>query len=275
MTENLIMEDATILIIRLTPEELAALYEQATEPSIEIPYTEILPGYSEGERELATDVARRGLIARQLLEPDDEEGFTLHPMALAIAGGSLLADSSIVILSQTETEEFGSIQFHQYGEDIYLTHTYLPDGLHEFGIFIDEVTYHQAILQAIQFLDSAELTCPPGELSTELLDRVFEQAGEGNTKAILGILKESALSKQTAKQLASTLSEPFTIKTITKLNHEDRTEPERQELTFLQSSIGLWHLQPIAGDADEVLVSLQPTSVSEFQERVQALIEIS
>ena len=63
MTENLIMEDATVLTIRLTPEELVVLYEHATDPSIELPYSDLLPEYSEAERELATEVARRGLIA--------------------------------------------------------------------------------------------------------------------------------------------------------------------------------------------------------------------
>ncbi len=275
MTENEITEDVTVLTIRLTPEELAVLYEQATDPSIELPYSDLLPGYSEAERELVTEVARRGLIARELLEPDEEQGYTLHPMALGIVGGSLLADSSAVVLSQTNTEEIGSIDFHQYGEEIYLAHFETPEGLHEFDLFVDETTYQQAILTALQLIDPAELTCPPGELSTELLDRAFDQAGEGGAEAVLKVLDETSLSEDTAQQLAITLGAPFAVKTITMLNGEGETGPEGQELAFLQGSNGLWHLQAIADDEDQALVLLQPMSATESHEKVQALIKVS
>lgn len=275
MTENLIMEDATILIIRLTPEELVVLYEQATDPSIETPYSDLLPGYSEAERKLATEVARRGLIARQLLESDGDGGFTAHPMALAIVGCSLLADSSAVVLTQTITEEIGSIDFHRYGEEIYLAHTQSTDGMHEFDIFVDEATFHRAILEAMQLLDPVELTCPPGELSSELLNRAIEQAGEGDAEAVLRILNESSLSEDTAQQLATTLDGPFAVKTITMLNDEGDTSSEERALAFLQSSNGLWHLQAISDDVDEAFVSLQPMSASESHEKVRELIRIS
>ena len=275
MTENQIVEDPTVLTIRLTLEELAVLYEQATDPSVEIPYSDILPGYSEAERKLVTDVARRGLIARELLEPDDEQGYTLHPMALGIVGGRLLADSSAVVLSQTSTDKIGSIEFHRYGDEVYLAHLETPEGLHEFDLFVDEATYHQAILAALQLIDPAELTCPPGELSTELLGRAFDQAGEGGADAVLKVLDGTSLSEDTAQQLATTLGEPFAVKTITMLNGEGDTSPQGQELAFLQGSNGLWHLQAIADDEDEPRVSLQPMSATESREKVQALIKSS
>lgn len=275
MTENLIMEDATVLTIRLTPEELVVLYEHATDPSIELPYSDLLPEYSDAERELVTEVARRGLIARELLEPNEEQGYILHPMALGIVGGSLLADSSAEVLSQTNTEEIGSIEFHRYGDELYVAHTKLPDGLHEFDLFVDEATFQQAILGALQLLDPAELTCPPAQLSAEQLDRAFDQAWEGEADAVLEILNESDLSEDTAQQLASTLDGAFAVRTITMLKGGGDTGEEKRELAFLQGGNGLWHLQAIADGEDEARVSLQPISASESHEKVQALIKVS
>lgn len=270
MADNQSAEDPVALSVRLTPEELVVLYEESIDRSAAIPYSDLLPDYSESERELATDVARRSLIARQLLQSDGNGGLAPHPMALAIVGCTVLAKGMITVFAQLDNGEIRSVDFHHYRDEVYLAHSESQDGYHAFDLYVDEATFHQAILGSLQFEASPDLSCPPGELSGEQLERIVDLARERDSKAVLAALKESSLEKETINELAKSLKGPFVIKTISLLNGEDDESPGERELVFLQGDNGLWNLE--TASAGEDLVSLKPISVTDSHEKVQNLI---
>lgn len=266
-------EEASILRIRLTPEELAVLFQEATGPEAEAPTDDILPNYSEEQLGLVLDVALRGLIARELLHPDGEGGVTLHSLAIGIVGCSLLADGSVTIRSQAHGGEIRRREFQAHKDEVWLAHAETEEGLHMFDFFVDESAYHQAILAAPQFGQLAALACPPGELSLESFDRVLASASGGDGKKVAAQLGDSPLAEKTATHLARTLEGPYELKTITAIDKVEGSVSKEDGLTFIQSQDGLWQVG--VETQGKGTVSIQSLSAEESLEKVQALVGLS
>lgn len=262
-------EESEVLSIRLTAEELVVVYELTTESPAQVPIADLLPDLGEEELQFARQYARRSLLARDLIEADGEAGYTLHPLLYGLAGARLLADSTTFLMSQADTGEMDRIEFQRYGEEIFLAHSETTDGLHEFQLFADEAAFRRGLLRALRVTGEKAAKCPAGELSQEELGRILGIARHGKAEAVLEALLDTPLPAKTARALASSLNPPFVIKTVTILNRDNGDE---QELVFLESSGGLWHVHANPSGASESEVAVIPLRAAEAEEKVKSFL---
>jgi hypothetical protein len=267
------VEEPTAYVIRLTAEELTALYKLSTLPSAEIPYSDLLPQYSAEQREVAIEVARRSLIVRQLLVPNDDGELELHPLALAVVGGALLAKRSLVVRTQSSTGEVESRDFRTYGNEVYLAHVEQPDDLHEFAIFADTASFGQAIQSALAMAAPTGLSGHSGTLPSALFSRAIALAREENRGGIAATLGQSSLPQETAEALAATLSGPHTLKAFEVRDRATEPAEPQQTTVFVQGDGALWLLETVPDSGEEELLSVQTLSATEFQQKVQAIAD--
>ncbi len=238
------------LVLRFTPEELAALFEQMAAPATQLDYADLLPEYSEEERKLAIQVARRSLLARKIIMPDEAGGFQLHPLALTAVAGMMRQEPAVVVFRQASADELNLLEFHALSEGIYLSHAEPSPDVHELAVYPDVDSYRQAILDGLALTAEGELACPPGKVAQATLSRAIEAAENGHGKAAREALAKGGLPKETAEALAATLTQPHEFKTLVVLENQADPTGEGQTLAFLEGENGVWLLEGM-GEADE------------------------
>lgn len=268
------MDTKPPILMRFTSEELAVLFEQLAGQATPLDYQDLLPRYSEEQRKLAMEVARRSLVARQLIQPDDAGGFKLHPLAQAAVVGMVRQEPSIVVFRQRNAEDLKVSEFHTLPEGTYLSHTEPSEDVHEFAIFADAASYRQAILDGLALATEGKLTCPPGQLTQEVLERSLALAQGGNSQGALEALSRSPLPKPTARQLAASLSQPHEFKTIVALGTPSDTISQGTVLSFLHAPNGLWRLDSPADSQTDGLVSVQPMSEAVARQAVRKFLTL-
>jgi hypothetical protein len=234
------MVSETPVFLQLTPEEITVLYEHLVPSPSVLPYDDLLPQYSEEQRVLALDVARRGLVARLLLDPGREGIERLNPVALAIAGSTLLAQRTLRILRQTSTSETQTIDFYKLDETTHLMHTIADERLQQFVLLSNPRDYQEAIfsgldLEALGEADDLEII-----LDSDLFNNAVTQAQSGIAVAVQKLLAEAELPNEVADRLIATLSGTFEFKTIISSASGEGIRSTDQSLTFLSSAGVMW-----------------------------------
>lgn len=263
------------ILIRFTPEEMAALFEQAA-PDDKLDFTELLPQYSAEQQKLVIDVARSSLVARDVLRfPEGVGGRpSLHPVAQAAVAALVRDQPSLVIFRQQGTGEPISMEYHTFGPDAYLAHIVRADDVHEFAVFENAESYNQSILDAAAPSGGGKLSCPPGQVTDASLNRAIELAvGGGDQAQVQAALEGPSLPGPTAEQLAATLAGPFEFKTVI-VPPADGQTAEGKVLSFLQGPNGLWQVEGRDGGQGAAQVSLQPLSNSAAQAAVRKFVAL-
>jgi hypothetical protein len=262
------------IVLRFTSEELAALLEVIAAPAAHLDYEDLLPEYSAEQRALAILVARRSLLARNIIQADEAGGYHLDPLAQAAVAGTLRQDPAVVVFNQHGAGDLTSAEFHSLAEGILLSHSEPANDVHELALYPSTEAYRQAILASLALAAESNLGCPPGKIEQAKLSRSIELAEAGDAKAALAELAKSALPKKTAQELAATLAGPHDFKTLVLLENQADSTSEGQTLAFLQGSNGLWRLEGLDGDEADSLVALAPLSNAAAQETVQQFLNL-
>ncbi len=267
------MDRLEAISVNLTTEEMVVLLNQLGADSYAGLDTSELDKLTERERNLVLDVARRGLIARQILTQDETGEWQVGQFALAALGISLSPIQSVMIFRGQSQDTAVSTLFHT-AQDVFITHKVVENDTHQFLILRDGPTWQAAILSAAGLNEANNhhdaSQGSPALIRPSLLNDAFEQAQAGSPTKAAALLTQAGVNETTSQNLAAALAEPVALATIIAVTHSP--EVRRRDVTLLNGTQGCWRLETQTGPGDDSQLGVLPISVEHARQQVIELI---
>jgi hypothetical protein len=267
------MERLEAISVNLTTEEMVVLLDQLDAESYAGLDTSELDELSARERNLVLDVARRGLMARQILTRDEAGDWQVGQFALAALGVSLSPTRSVMIIRGQSRDSSDSFLFHT-AQDVFITHEVIENATHQFLILRDGETWRESILSAAGLdrdVSQDEIPeAPPALIHQSLLNEVYEQAQSGFPDKAEAMLTEQGVDNATSRNLAATLAGSVTFATIIAITHTP--EARQNDMTLLTGANGCWLLEVKNGQGDDSQFSVTPLPTEHARQQLIDLI---
>ena len=265
------MDRLQAVSIKLTTEEILVLLDQLKINSYPGLDTSQIDELSDRERNLVLDVARRGLIARQMLSQDDSGEWQVSQFVTASLGVSIAPQKSVLITSGRSREEAESYLFHT-AQDVYTTLDIVDDGTHHFLVMVDRDSWQQAILSAAGLSDSAdERTAGPAlTMSSSDLNQAHENAQSGLMEEAKAILTAAGVAPDAVGNVAAALGNGILFSTVTAVTHGQ--DEDSRIFNFAASGRYCWELTSNGGQAGSRQISMMPISVGKAKDQISAII---
>lgn len=265
------MDRLQAVSIKLTIEEILVLLDQLKINSYPGLDTSQIDELSDRERNLVLDVARRGLIARQMLSQDDAGQWQVSQFVTASLGVSIAPQKSILVTSGRSRKEAESYLFHT-AQDVYTTLDIASEGTHHFLVMVDRDSWQQAIFSAAGLSETAdERTAGPAlTLSSSDLNQAHENAQAGLMEEAKAILSAAGIHSEVAGDVAAALGNGILFSTVTAVTHGPNEDS--QIFNFAAGGRYCWELTSDAGQEGSRQISMMPISIGKVKDQISAII---
>lgn len=257
--------------VKLTPEEIVVLLGELGVRASSVIDTSMLDQLNERERHLVLDVARRGLIARQLMSPNGDGTWEISQFALSSLGVSLAPSRTIVVTTGASREAAEAYLFHT-AQEVFTNHQVASDGTHQFLIMLDKPAWQRSIFEAAKInngLPEEVADQNQVHLTTADLTSAYETAQQGSTGEAASFLMDRGVEPKAATYLANDLSGGITFSSITAVDYQDSENQE--SVSFVLGRDHCWHMRTEEKDGDQI-IDLVPLAAREIRTQIEALI---
>ena len=257
------VETLSAISVHFTPEELFVILDQLGGPALLGLSRETFEQLPEAHQTVALDVARRGLIARQLLALAEQGQVKIQAMVAGVIVPCVSPEQSVIIVDSQGVRPARTFYFHQ-AEAVHVLYQITADNLYRFNLLRNGDTFKLAISNALGLTDLHGSDGPAERLTRASFEQAQTAAEQDGPELAQAGLTEAGLNPTLAAHLASTLAGQAEFKTLTVIDHEAQRS---QTLTLLPGRAGSWMLEEEAGQ-----IRIQPVTSATIYDRVQALL---
>ena len=257
------------LSVGLSPEEVLCLLNHLEAPDLPGVDRESFNALEPAQQQMALDVARRGLLARELLLPEND-ALNVNPLLLSMLVPNLVPEHSLLLWQQDDGNP-GRMYYGHSWEDVHVLRWLSRLGIHQFLLLSSK----EALAKAVVDLLELEMRPSPNETMHRLPVAVFEQAqaaasAEG-TAAAAERLRSGGLPQDVATLLGTALAAPRRLASIAGIHHAEEQGGVRLSVMAIETREGAW-LVDYATAATDGQVSVRRGQAGEVEQRVRDFV---
>jgi hypothetical protein len=260
-------EPALAVTLGLSPEELLYLLESLKLPDLPGMEWEAFDQLDPEQRQLAFEVARRGLLAREVLLPAGDPP-NVNPLVLAMLAPNLAPEQSLWLWQRTGNEPGRTYYAHSW-QAVYVLRWQSDLGIHQFLLLSSKAALAKAVTDMLELAPTAAPNGTAHRLPADAFEHAHAAAGEAGASAAAALLQQAGLPPETASALAADMASPRTVLSVLGTHHTENAAP-RLAFTAIAGPALTWLAD--YETAAEPQITLRQAAPGEIEQRVRAFI---
>ncbi len=262
-------EESSALTLGFSSEEMFYLLDCLSAPELPGIDREPFSQLQEAQQKLALDVARRALLARQLLVPGDG-GLQADPLVPILLGPNVAPEHSIIIWRSGGAEPERTYFAHSL-KDVHVLRWTSALGIHQFVLVEDKAALEKSVLDLLALEGGELLSGPVSRIQAATFEQAKAAAAERGAAAAESLLRESRVPAETAAAVAAALAAPKALVSMAGMHHGRENSRSEFSFTVLKGDHGVWLIESPETDSDDQL-TIRPSSASEVAQRIRAFV---
>ena len=217
-------EPALAVTLGLSPEELLYLLERLKLPDLPGMEREAFDQLDPEQRQLAFDVARRGLLAREVLLPGGEAPRDVNPVVLAMLAPNLAPEQSLWLWQRAGNAPGRTYYAHTW-QAVHVLRWQSDLGIHQFLLLSSKAALAQAVTDMLELAPTAASNGAAHRLPANAFEQAHAAVDDAGASAAADLLRKAGLPPETAAALAADMAAPRTVLSVLGTHHTENAAP--------------------------------------------------
>jgi len=216
-------EPALAVTLGLSPEELLYLLERLKLPDLPGMERETFDRLDPEQRQLALDVARRGLLAREVLLPAGDAP-NVNPLVLAMLAPNVAPEQSLWLWQQAGSEP-GRTYYAHCWQAVYVLRWQSDLGIHQFLLLSSKAALAKAVTDLVELAPAAAANGTAHRLPANAFEHAHAAVDDAGASVAADLLQKAGLPPETAAALAADMAAPRTVLSVLGTHHTENAAP--------------------------------------------------